>query len=264
MKTVTTSVRFTANLLRLTLCAVFLLSAQVCKAASTSVLFVGNSYVYVNDLQAMFSAIAKSFGTPVEVDMAAPGGYSWQQHAQDKGTLAKISSKKWSFVVLQEQSQRPDWPSYSLEKFVIPYALQLHDIIHKDHAKTVFFETWGHKNGDRFNCANFPETCTYQGMQNRLTETYTKLARQTKGVLVPVGTAWSKVRAAHPDIELYASDGIHPSRQGTYLAACVFYSALFKKGVLGADSLGLPAAQAEILQRIAQDTVFHSAAPADR
>ena len=241
----------------LLLLAVLHLTAPICLAEEVSVLFVGNSYTSANDMPHLLSAIATSLGERMEVDMAAPGGYTWQQHAEDQATQARIREKNWTFIVLQEQSQRPDWPASQLERDVIPPALQLDRIIHEGHAstKTVFFETWGYKEGDSRNCANLPETCTYEGMQSRLSATYAGLARQTGGLLAPVGTAWRRVRISHPEIELYASDGIHPSKQGSYLAACVFYEALFRKTVTGADKLGLRGTEAEILQRAAQEAV---------
>lgn len=239
--------------------AVCMMASQPCQAASARILFIGNSYTYVNDLPGMLSAIAKSLGTQVSAEMQAPGGYGWKEHARDRATAGKISEKDWTFVVLQEQSQRPDWPDRQLKQEVIPYALQLDKLVHEAHAntKTVFYQTWGHKNGDKPNCAHLPETCTYDGMQGLLNATYARIAEETNGILVPVGTAWSRTRSSHPEIELYSPDGIHPSPQGTYLAACVFYSALFRKGVLGADRLGLPSAEAQALQIIAQNAVFH-------
>jgi len=227
-------------------------------AEDISVLFVGNSYTYANDMPRMLSSIASSFGERVEAIMIAPGGYGWKEHAQNATTQARIRERNWTFVVLQEQSQRPDWPAYQLQLDVYPPALQLDKLIHEGHSgtKTVFFETWGHRDGDKGNCANLPETCTYEGMQSRLSATYAELARQTGGMRAPVGTAWQKVRIAHPEINLYDSDGIHPSRQGSYLAACVFYVTFFRKMVLGADRMGLPGPEAEILQRIAQETAL--------
>ncbi|HZK61293.1 MAG TPA: hypothetical protein VFC41_04400, partial [Anaerovoracaceae bacterium] len=45
-------------------------------------------------------------------------------------------------------------------------------------------------------------------------------------VLVPVGPAWQLTKSSYPDIKLYAADGIHPSPEGVYLSACVFYSTI--------------------------------------
>ncbi|MGA7742356.1 MAG: DUF4886 domain-containing protein, partial [Polyangia bacterium] len=227
--------------------------------APVTVLFVGNSFTYVNDLPGHTAAIARSLGNRVDVAMAAPAGYTWEQHAQDAHTRAKILERAWDFVVLQEQSQRPDWPAFQLRQSVIPFALELDQLARQERLEShsVFFETWGHRDGDRFNCAHFPETCSYEGMQRLLSATYAQIANRTEARLAPVGTAWREVRMRHPEIVLYAGDGIHPSRQGTYLAACVIYVTLFKKPVVGADNLGLPVSEAQVLQRAAQQTVFH-------
>ena len=54
-------------------------------------------------------------------------------------------------------------------------------------------------------------------------------------VLVPVAAAWARAINADPKLVLYAPDGYHPSRAGTYLAACVFVSTL-----VGQATNGLP------------------------
>jgi len=234
-------------------------SAALCAAEKTSVLFIGNSFTYVNDMPGMFSKIARSLGHEVEVDMLAPGGYGFGEHARDPKTQAKLGLRKWSFVALQDQSQRPAFPDGQFSSQVLPEALRLGEAVHAEapEANTVFFETWGYKSGDRQNCSAEPEVCTYDGMQNRLSSAYSEFARKSAGRVVPVGRAWRKVRLTHPEIELYAGDGIHPSSQGSYLAACVFYSFIFRTGFSGADPLGLEPAQASILQKIAQEAVFH-------
>lgn len=45
-------------------------------------------------------------------------------------------------------------------------------------------------------------------------------------VLIPVGPAWQLTKLNYPEIQLYAVDGIHPSPEGVYLSACVFYSSI--------------------------------------
>ncbi len=58
---------------------------------------------------------------------------------------------------------------------------------------------------------------------------YTDVAKQADALVAPVGEAWRAVRRERPQlgVELYRNDGSHPSKKGAYLAACVFYSALF-------------------------------------
>ncbi len=232
--------------------------ARPAPGATVRVLFIGNSFTSANDLPALLAGVAASLGDKIEADSLAPGGYGFEQHARDAATRTLIGSKEWDFVVLQEQSQRPALPEFQVAAEVIPYALQLDKLVRTlpASAKTVFFETWGRRDGDRDNCRNIPEVCTYEGMQRRLSATYADLAVKTGGLLAPVGTAWKGVRAAHPEIELYSGDGIHPSKEGSYLAACVFYSVLFGKSPVGAADLGLGVKQASILQKAAAASVL--------
>jgi hypothetical protein len=61
----------------------------------------------------------------------------------------------------------------------------------------------------------------------------------------------------HPGLTLYQSDGSHPTRSGTYLAACVFYTALFGESPEGLEYTGgLGSGEAAIMQRIAAETVL--------
>ncbi|MBI3551371.1 MAG: SGNH/GDSL hydrolase family protein [Elusimicrobia bacterium] len=233
------------------------LLVQSCAAEKLIVLFIGNSFTSVNDLPGTVSRVAKSRGDQVESEARAPGGQSLEGHAHDPITLEKIREAKWDFVVLQDQSQRPAFSPEQVDKEVIPFAVSLNDAVHaaRPAAKTVFYETWGRRNGDQDNCKELPTVCTYEGMQTRLSQSYALMAAKTAGLLAPVGTAWRKVRRWHHEIDLYAADGIHPSPAGTYLAACVFYDVLFKKTSAGADAAGLTPAEAAVLQKAADDAV---------
>ncbi|MFY7861557.1 MAG: T9SS type A sorting domain-containing protein, partial [Chitinophagales bacterium] len=44
----------------------------------------------------------------------------------------------------------------------------------------------------------------------------------------PVGELWRVLRTNHPEIDLYASDGSHPSAVGSYAAAVAFFTAIFR------------------------------------
>jgi hypothetical protein len=228
--------------------------------ASLQVLFLGNSYTAANDLPGKLTALAQSLGDALTTDACAKGGYRFMNHAQDEQSLAKIKARPWDFVVLQEQSQYPGFDDPQIERDVAPYAVRLDELIHAANplAKTVFFAAWGRKNGDSQNCRIYPAVCTYESQQQRITQTFDRLAARTSAVLAPVGTAWKRIRQTHPEIELYDGDGVHPSPAGTYLAACVFYSTLLHKGALGASPLGLDPVVARTLQIAAQESVFAS------
>jgi PKD repeat protein len=63
----------------------------------------------------------------------------------------------------------------------------------------------------------------------------------------------------YPTIQLYVSDGSHPSLAGSYLSACTFYASLFRKSPVGASfTAGLDPLVAEILQQAASLVVLDS------
>lgn len=119
-------------------------------AQKTKVLFIGNSYTGSHNLPLRVKELALSMGDSIEYDMAVFGGYTFNLHSTNSTTLGKIYSKPWDYVVLQEQSQIPAlWPSYVAAN-CFPYAHKLDSHITKNNpcSETVFFMTWGRKNGD--------------------------------------------------------------------------------------------------------------------
>ena len=123
----------------------------------------------------------------------------------------------------------------------------------------MFFETWGRKNGDASNCASYAPVCTYLGMQNRLRTSYKLFADTTHGIMSPTGEAWRKSISQNPTLELYSSDQSHPSLEGSYLTACVFYETLFHKSVLSNTyTAGVSSTNVTFLQQIAHDVVNDS------
>ena len=179
----------------------------------------------------MIDNVANSTGDDLIYDSYTPGGYTFMGHSTNATSLNKIAQGNWDFVVLQEQSQLPSFPDSQVENQVYPYAQQLNNLINQQNpcAETVFYMTWGRKNGDASNCANWPPVCTYTGMDDLLNERYRFMAEQNDAILSPVGAVWRYIRENYPTIELYSADGSHPSVAGTYAAACSFYATLFRK-----------------------------------
>ena len=192
-------------------------------------LFIGNSYTYVNSLPELINQIAISKGNSLIYESHTPGGSTLMQHASNSNVQSLLNATEWDYVILQEQSQNPSFPPSQVASQVYPYAESLCEYIREANPCTdpVFFMTWGRENGDSQNCAAYPPICTYEGMQDRLTESYTEMAQNNESLLAPIGIAWKDLREQHPEINLYSSDGSHPSIQGSYLAACVFYAVLF-------------------------------------
>ncbi len=230
-------------------------------AQQRSVLFIGNSYTSVNDLPNTFRQLALSLGDTVNVAASDPGGYTFQMQSAYMPTLNAIASQAWDYVVLQEQSQIPSFPQSQVETECYPYAAVLVDSILANDTCTqpVFYMTWGRQNGDADNCDTWPPVCTYDGMQAELRFSYLQMAQDNDAFAAPVGMAWKHVRDTHPLINLYNADQSHPSPEGTYLAASVFYSTIFRASSAGATFVSaLDPDTAAILRDIASSTVLDS------
>lgn len=197
-----------------------------------SVLFVGNSYTGVNDLPNWVRLVGASQGDTFDVTSFAPGGRTFQGHSQDPQLLSLIQQKNYDAVILQEQSQIPSFPIDQVETDCYPFAKSLVDSIRANNpfAKIVFYMTWGRKDGDAQNCPNWPPVCTFKGMNQLLHDRYIQMAKDNYTWVAPVGSVWRDIRDT-TGINLYQTDGSHPSFEGTHLAALTIYQALFQKKI---------------------------------
>jgi hypothetical protein len=203
-------------------------------AETKRVLFIGNSYIYTNNLPQVLKDIALSNGDDVIFDNSTPGGHTFQQHSTNATTLSKIAQGNWDYIILQEQSQRPAFPISQVQTEVFPYAAYLDSLAKAQNpcATVMYYMTWGRKNGDASNCQFFPPLCTYAGMDSLLRLRYQMMADDNSSEISPVGPVWNYIRTSYPSIELYSSDESHPNSTGTYAAALSFYSAIFRKSPL--------------------------------
>lgn len=223
---------------------------------SLSVLFVGNSYTYVNDLPSKFNLLVQSKGDKLTVDSKTNGGYTFANHAADPLTYSKIHLKPWDYVVLQGQSQEPSFSTSQVNQQTLPSAVRLADSVYTSNfcSQVSYFMTWGRQNGD----PQWDSINTFEKMNTRLRAAYLRFVDSTESSTVPVGGAWGYVREHYPSINLYSSDGSHPSVAGTYLTACSFYAGLFQKPSQGATYIsGLDPLIAACLQRSADSVVLH-------
>ncbi len=231
-------------------------SAAGCSAAPGAgaclrILFIGNSYTYVNDLPHVFAGLARSGGHKVETGMAAEGGWSLSDHARSSSSLDRLNSSKWDFVVLQEQSQIPaSEPARTGTMY--PAVRALVRQIEADGARPILFLTWAHRDG-------WPENGLpgYEDMQVEIDRGYLGIAQDLSLPVAPVGYAWLIAYRQESRLDLWQDDGSHPSPQGTYLAACVFYAAIFRQSPEGLSYLDrLPGETARALQTIAAGAVL--------
>ncbi len=229
------------------------LAPASCTPASgcTAVLFVGNSYTYVNDLPATFAKLAASGGRRVETGMVAEGGQTLAGQVTSSDLAQRLASRPWNVVVLQEQSEIP--AATELRRSVMePAASQLVARAESIGARPVLFMTWGHRDG-------WPEhgIPTYDAMQAAIDATYTTVGSDLGVSVAPVGRAWAAARRQAPPIALWADDGSHPTPAGTYLAAAVFYAEILGASPTAAtETDGLSDADARTLRELATEAVF--------
>jgi hypothetical protein len=180
------------------------------------VLFVGNSLTYFNSLPKILEALADSAGEPLlETAEVTFPDYSLEDHWADGRATATLGRPGWHRVVLQQG------PS-SLEAnraLLIQYAQKFDSVARISGARSALYMVW--------------PTVDRPGDFERASESYRLAAAAVDGLLFPVGDAWRE--AARPDetIPLYASDGLHPTVAGSYLAALVMFAVLYQKTPLG-------------------------------
>ncbi|HEY3445005.1 MAG TPA: DNRLRE domain-containing protein [Myxococcales bacterium] len=188
--------------------------------ASTEVLFIGNSYTYTNDLPGMVEELARASGrASFTQDSVTVAGATLQELWADGNGAAvqRIASRRWTYVVLQEHSQRP---IFERESF-FQYARLFDARIRAAGAKTLFYLPWAR--------LDEPQN------QAVLGDAYQAIANELGATVAPVGPAWATARQRYPDLVLHQDDGSHPTPTGTYLGAAVFFAKLF-----GESPAGLP------------------------
>ena len=207
--------------------AVLLALDPACSAATSterpsglSILFIGNSLTYYNDLPAMVEQLAEAAGDSVRVGMAARGNTAVIDHTVDGSeALDRIDGGHWTHVMLQ---QGPT-PAGICRDTLIIAAMRLAPRIRAAGGRPAMFLPWAR--------AAFPQSL------GPAAESATAAARAVGGTVVPIGVAWREALEADPDLPLYGPDGYHPAPAGTLLAALTVYDRL-----AGRDVRRIPAA----------------------
>lgn len=223
---------------------------------SINILWIGNSYTYFNDLPQIFKEIAATQGVDVSNTRVLKGGEKLSGHLQNPILHEEMAKGDWDYVIIQEFSSTPALSTKYVAENVLPYAMEIDSLVHvySPDAKTVYYMTWGHKNGT-VRPSDYPLDDTYEWMQQRIANTYIDIAFEANAMCAPVGLAWKNVRKKHPEIELYTEDNFHPSLLGSYLAANTIFSTIFGIGYISTYYDEIDMQTAIILQNEAQRAV---------
>jgi len=200
-----------------------------------NVLFIGNSYTYVNDLDCLFQRLARDNGKQVSAYRVTKGGRKLLSYKDTDDEITQrlesiLRQRHYDACFIQEQSLQParDYDSFRLGlthvvKLVGDRADQL-----------LLYATWGRKEGSKELEEN---GWTPQSMTALLADAYGRAAAQIGATVSPVGENFMKVICGHPEIDLHTEDLSHPSYAGSCLAALTHYYTLF--GGFPADTSAL-------------------------
>ena len=183
-----------------------------------SVLFIGNSLTYTNDLPAMLSALLEDGGHgPVDVRASAFPNYGLQDHWVTSVTRDAIAVGGWDYVALQQGPSATEGRPSLLE-----YAARFDQEIRNAGGQTALYMVW----------PSSARAFDFDGVS----DSYATAADNVSGVLFAAGEAWRAAWRVDESLLLYGGDGFHPSVLGTYLAALAIY-----QRITGATERDVPA-----------------------
>lgn len=227
-----------------------------------AVLFIGNSATARNYMsKEIFKKFARAAGYDVSVTLISESGYTLDKFADpadEFGNMVDIAlrgSKKYDFVVLQEQTLRP--AGENVDKFYAAVR-SLTERIRKNGATPVLYVTPPRKEGSADLTAN---GWTADSMAWRVAAAYAAIGEELEIPVAHAGLAFRDICVHAPEIELYDADLAHPSYTGSYLVAVTLCAKMFGVDPTAVDySVRIPDAEAPVLKEAARKAVFETPA----
>ena len=231
-------------------------SSMLSKDKTYSVLFVGNSYTFYNDMPTVyFENMAKACGYSVKVTSITKGAYTLEKFADPGDPYGKMvdtalsAAGAYDFVILQEQSMRPSLDAVG--KFY-EGTRKLAEKVRQAGAQPVLYATWGRQTGNEklteYNMTN-------ESMTWKLAAAYAAIGEELDIPVYHVGLAFHDVYI-NSKIDLYSADGSHPSPTGSYLAAMTLFCGIFGVDPVDAPFSGSATAEEDQLIRAAVKAVL--------
>jgi hypothetical protein len=177
--------------------------------AQQRILFVGNSLTEANDLPDVVCRLARAGGRDAVCESVVGSGYALEDHAADGRAAQRLQRERWSIVVLQQGPSSLPKSRVSLRQWTATFAA----MVRAAGGVPALYAVWPEK--------------ARSGVFADVSESYRLAAADVGGLFVPAGDAWLAAWRRNAKSALYAGDDFHPSSAGTYLAALVFYRALF-------------------------------------
>ena len=191
-----------------------------------SVLFIGNSYTFFNDMPTVyFRSMARACGYNVTVATVTKGAYTLEKFANPSDPYGAMvanalsGNTKYDYVILQEQSVRPATNAPAFYDGVRALVEKIRGI----GAQPILYATWGREAGsdtlEKYNLTS--EEMTY-----KLAASYDAIAKELDIPVAHVGLAFFDLHTNN-NMDLYNADKSHPNATGSYVAAMALFSRIF-------------------------------------
>jgi len=175
-----------------------------------TILFIGNSLTYTNNLPAIVVRIGKDSGIAIRTTTLAYPNYALEDHWNDAVMQQLIAVMRFDFVVVQQgPSSQNDGRIMLLD-----YGARIKTLCNKANTQLAFFMVWPY----------FESLHTFDG----IIRNYTDAAAFTNSLLCPVGLEWRDYFLSTGDYSYYGFDKFHPSQKGSENAALIIFKTLFK------------------------------------
>ncbi len=184
-------------------------------------MFIGNSSTYFNGTPIKFKGLAQAAGVEIDVDYCTFGSamlweFASSTHERGQTMRNMLTNNEYDYVVIQGEASAN---YYKVKDYVSTIVSE----INKNGAEPLLYM--------RYSAASTLEQNTINAKKHY--DTYTALATEFDLRVSPAADAFIFCHAKYPSITLYAEDGGHHSKEGSYLIGCVWlYS------YLGIDPVG--------------------------
>lgn len=174
-----------------------------------SVLFVGNSLTYSNDLPTLVLSEGLKRGIELKVKTIALPNTAISDHWESGEVHAAMEAESFDFVVIQQgPSSQADG-----RVMLIEYGARYKELCEAKNAELVFFMVW-------------PARANYQTFDGVI-KNYTDAAKLNDALLAPVGKEWKEYQDMTKDFSYYGPDQFHPSVKGSETAALTILKTLY-------------------------------------
>jgi hypothetical protein len=177
-----------------------------------SILFVGNSYTYYNNLPKILSDLSKTINAHIDTHHITFGGATLKTHWQKGKALNEIQKNKWDYIVFQGQSTSMLWKG-GINSFDL-HLYKFINEIQKTNSKVILFSTWPRKEGNSY--YNKTGTTYYKALEE-IQNNYYKFAKKYNTGIIYTGSPFDKAKKL--GINTYTNDGSHPNIIGSYIVA---------------------------------------------